>query len=91
MSENVDVLAVIDRAFCYAQNNCVYDDVRELDAARAAVAELIEAASLLVAQIELHGDMDDGCFYYNGRSASELQTPLHDACAALARAKGGAE
>lgn len=40
----LDVLAVMDRAFCYAQNNCVYDDVRELDAARAAVAELIEAA-----------------------------------------------
>lgn len=39
----VDVLAVMDRAFCYAQNNCVYEDVRELDAARAAVAELVEA------------------------------------------------
>lgn len=39
----VDVLAVMDRAFCYAQNNCVYEDVRELDAARAAVAELVDA------------------------------------------------
>lgn len=39
----IDVLAVIDRAFCYAQNNCVYEDVRELVEAHAAVAELIEA------------------------------------------------
>lgn len=39
----IDVLVVMDRAFCYAQNNCVYEDVRELDAARAAVAELVEA------------------------------------------------
>lgn len=41
----VDVLAVMDRAFCYAQNNCVYEDVRELDEARAAVVELIEATN----------------------------------------------
>lgn len=39
----IDVLAVMDRAFCYAQNNCVYEDVRELEAAREAVAELVEA------------------------------------------------
>ena len=43
MSKNVNVLAVMDRAFCYAQNNCVYEDARELDKAREAVAELVEA------------------------------------------------
>lgn len=39
----IDVLDVMDRAFCYAQNNCVYEDIRELDASRAAISELIEA------------------------------------------------
>lgn len=90
MGNKIDVLAVIDREVRRAGGEG-YPDGCDLLEARAAVAELIEAASLLVAQIALNGDMEDGCFYYNGRSASELQTPLHDARAALARAKGGAE
>lgn len=89
MSAPVDVLAVMDS---------IANDLRNLDCrgtalglgqARAAVAELIEATSLLTAQLALHGDMDDGCFYYNGRSASELQTPMADVRVALARVKGG--
>lgn len=63
MSENVDVLAVMDRAFCYAQNNCVYDDVRELDAARAEVAELIEATTAYL----------DGRKWYNPLYANKRQ------------------
>ncbi|HGM5043034.1 TPA: hypothetical protein ACKPZV_000190 [Stenotrophomonas maltophilia] len=52
------------------------------------VAELIEATSLLSAQLLLHGDLEDGAFYYNGYSAPELQTPMADVEAALARVKG---
>lgn len=85
----VDVLAAIDNALHgdSRARGAARCDLRE---ARAAVAELIEYTSLLVAQLVLHGDMDDGCFYYNGRSASELQTPMADVSAALARVKGEA-
>lgn len=51
MNKNFDVLAVMDRAFCYAQNDCVYDDVRDLDAARAAIAELINAVEPVAASL----------------------------------------
>lgn len=37
---------------------------------------LSAALGLLVSTIEKHGNWDDGCFYYNGTSASELQEPL---------------
>lgn len=82
----VDVLQWLgDERFMYGPGTASRVKCEE---ARAAVAELIEYTSLLVAQLVLHGDMDDGCFYYNGRSASELQTPMADVSAALARVKG---
>lgn len=84
----VDVLAVMSIAQTILANDPTNDPTDRLGSARAAVAELIEYTSLLVAQLVLHGDMDDGCFYYNGRSASELQTPMADVSAALARVKG---
>ncbi|WP_165710895.1 hypothetical protein [Stenotrophomonas maltophilia] len=86
----VDVLAVMDELIDFEERHAEYEPRQNHEAreARAAVAELIEYTSLLVAQLVLHGDMDDGCFYYNGRSASELQTPMADVSAALARVKG---
>ncbi|MBA0225159.1 hypothetical protein D7U89_06590 [Stenotrophomonas maltophilia] len=89
----VDVLAVMHSVLgdlMAAQVAGVDTDTRvpELSASIDVVGKLIESTSLLVAQLALHGDMDDGCFYYNGRSASELQTPMADVSAALARVKG---
>lgn len=82
-TQAVDVLAVL-RQIADGEGDAQVLAMR----ARAAVSGLIESTSLLVAQLVLHGDMDDGCFYYNGRSASELQTPMADVSAALARVKG---
>lgn len=62
----------------------------ESDAFRAAVAELIEATSVLRARLCLHGDFEDGVFYYNRYAAPELQAPMAGVDAALARVKGGA-
>lgn len=87
----VDVLAVLGDAEGVLRMDHYKAIPDDLKVSRAAVAELIESTSLLVAQLVLHGDMDDGCFYYNGRSASELQTPMADVSAALARVKGESE
>lgn len=54
----------------------------------AAAPDLLEALTKLVARIEGHGSWDEGCFYYAGRSASELQDPLKKALAVIAKAEG---
>ncbi len=41
MSRGVDVLGVLERASQYANNNCVYEDARELEDADAAVSDAI--------------------------------------------------
>lgn len=41
------------------------------------------ALRTIVNILEIHGNWDDGCFYYNKVSASELQTPIHCAKEAL--------
>ncbi|WP_312708617.1 hypothetical protein [Stenotrophomonas sp.] len=96
MSAPVDVLAVMARDATAAWNDRHGDrDIQEFlgkesNEARAAVAELIEATTALRARLCLHGDWEDGCFYYNGYSAPELMAPMADVDAALARVKGGA-
>jgi hypothetical protein len=52
----------------------------------AAVPDITAALRLFVERIEANGEWDDGCFYYGGTSASELQEPLRLAQAALAKA-----
>lgn len=47
------------------------------------VAELSETVEMFRSRIERNGNWDDGCFYHNGYSASELQEPLARARAAL--------
>lgn len=42
-----------------------------------------QAARELLAVLERFGDWDDGCFYYNGRSAPEFETPMQDLADAL--------
>lgn len=53
----------------------------------AAAPDTTAALKLLVERIEANGEWDDGCFYYNGRSASELQGPLDRAHTAIAKAE----
>lgn len=48
--------------------------------------EMLSAPTMFVERIEANGNWDDGCFYYGGRSASELQAPLEKAKAAIAKA-----
>jgi len=87
----VDVLAVMDRAFCYAQNNCVYEDVRELDAARAAVAELIQANAMFVhavnEMLRITPDRSDD-YIYDVMPSSELARSYFAARNALSRVRG---
>jgi hypothetical protein len=52
--------------------------------------DLVKALESFIAVTHEHGTMDDGCFYYAGRSAPELQQQIESACAALAKAKGSA-
>lgn len=52
--------------------------------------ELLEAANLVRAALVKHGEWDDGCFYFGGKSASELQSPLAALTAAIAKAGGAA-
>jgi len=49
---------------------------------------LRNALQMFVAHMVEYGIWDDGCFYYNGRSASELQEPITAAKAALKTAEG---
>lgn len=53
-----------------------------------AAPELLEAASLIRAALQKHGEWDDGCFYFGGKSASELQYPIAALTAAIAKATG---
>jgi hypothetical protein len=48
------------------------------------------ALKLFMERMSRFGDWDDGCFYYNRTSASELEEPIKAARAALAKAEGGA-
>lgn len=92
MSASIDVLTVLESAArsLWVEGEPVNPHAAELIAARAAVAELIEATTALRARLCLHGDWEDRCFYYNGYSAPELMAPMADVDAALARVKGGA-
>lgn len=86
----VDVLAVMDELIDFEERHAEYEPRQNHEAreARAAVAELIEVTTELRARLCLHGDWEDGCFYYNGYSAPELMAPMADVDAALARVKG---
>jgi hypothetical protein len=45
--------------------------------------EAVEALTLMRDRLLQNGEWDDGCFYYHGTSASELQEPLALADAAI--------
>lgn len=47
------------------------------------IAVLRKVLTAVVARLEEHGNWDDGCFYYAGRAAPELQDPLMNAKKAL--------
>jgi len=47
------------------------------------IRELETALRMFNDRVKAHGDWDDGCFYYNGTSASELQEPMRLADATL--------
>ncbi len=48
-------------------------------------ADVREALVLFLDAMDTHGNWDDGCFYYAGRSASELQRPIELARTALSQ------
>lgn len=58
---------------------------RERDAAEARLREAGEIVAMFDTRIKARGEWDDGCFYHNGTSASELQEPLTRARAFLAK------
>lgn len=84
----VDVLEVLDRAVRVLDLGKSHYTAACVTDARAAVAELIEAANLMHAALQKHGEWDDGCFYYGGKAASELQSPISSLVAALSRMRG---
>ncbi len=51
------------------------------------IRDLVEAATLTLSRLQADGDWDDGCFYYNGTSASELQLPIEKLQSALKKRK----
>lgn len=54
----------------------------------AAAPDLLAALRKLELAVLHNGDWDDGCFYHNGTSAPELQSPLDAARAAISKATG---
>lgn len=46
--------------------------------------KLLAACKLIEKRLLTHGEWDDGCFYYAGHSASELEEPLGKLKAAIA-------
>lgn len=90
MSAGVDVLEVLEDAIHSTHNRQQRKTRESLIEARAAVAELIEAAKLMQTTLNAHGDWEGGCFYYAWTSASELQMPIIILDAAVARVSGGA-
>lgn len=69
-----------------------YESRPAMDNARlwSAAPDLLEALKMFVQRMAMHGEWDDGCFYYSKKSASELQEPIIDAWAAIAKAEGKA-
>jgi len=88
MTTSVDVLGIIRGCAVDFAADGYQSLSEEMKQVADAVAELIEATSLLSAQLLLHGDLEDGVFYYSGLAATELQHPMADVNAALARVKG---
>jgi len=83
----VDVLNEMERASSRLFDAGLHGDL-SLDEARAAAADLIEAAHAMSAVLHEYGQYDDGCFYYCGLSSPELERPLSVIDSALARVKG---
>jgi len=57
---------------------------------RQLIGEMVKGLELFRSRVEENGNWDDGCFYYRGTSASELQEPLTVVKGLIARARGAA-
>ncbi len=55
----------------------------EVAAANERETRMMVVLQEFMACMDRHGEFDDGCFYYNGASAGELQLLLDKASAAL--------
>jgi len=62
---------------CIAQKN----ELRELN------AELLALAYRFMGHMDSFGDWEDGCFYYNGTAAPELQGPIEAGRALIAKSE----
>jgi hypothetical protein len=51
--------------------------------------KLLRVVTMFIEILSEHGDWEEGCFYYNGSSASELQLPLTMAEQSMARVSTG--
>ena len=49
--------------------------------------DLLAACEITKKRLLIHGEWDDGCFYYAGISATELEEPLKLIKAAIAKAE----
>jgi hypothetical protein len=54
-----------------------------------AAPELLEACKFILSRLQINGEWDDGCFYYNGKSATELESPIAQLQAAIKKAEAG--
>ncbi len=53
----------------------------------AAAPNLLDACKFILSRLQSNGDWDEGCFYYSGKSASELQAPIERLQKAIALAE----
>jgi hypothetical protein len=66
-----------------------YDAIAEANSRLIASApELHKSTNELMAVLHRFGEWDDGCFYYAGKAATELQRPMRSVCDAIAKAEG---
>ena len=70
----------------YSDTGC-HVDADDYAALQASHDRLLAALKLFNARVLFHGDWDEGCFYYFGKSAAELQEPLNRAGAAISAAQ----
>jgi hypothetical protein len=88
----IDVLDVLNRAISNVDPAMSTEHAAwrsELRAAHTAIGNLINAANVLGYTLHAHGNWDDGCFYYGGHSATELEYPLKQLDATIEAAQGG--
>jgi hypothetical protein len=79
-----ELAAVEERATKRRRARASWPEMVGSSTRNASLIALVRALVSLHGTIYRHGEWDDGCFYYSGKSASELEGPISETDAAIA-------